>query len=86
LFVHHVAFADWMRGHAADPKHKPEVLQVNGWGQMRWKRGSAFEAEGGWAIDVVDTSSVTADAVADEVLAWCRRMLAGQAPALRVRS
>jgi hypothetical protein len=68
------------------PNHKPEVLQVNGWEQMHWERCNAFEAEGGWAIHVVDTSSVTADAAADEVLAWCRRMLAGQAPALRVHS
>ena len=76
LFVHHVAFADWMRGHAADPNHKPEVLQVNGWEQMQWERCGAFEeGEGGWAIHLLDTSSLSADAVAAEVLAWCRRML-----------
>jgi hypothetical protein len=35
LLVHHVAFADWMREHAADPHHRLEVLQIDGWEQMR---------------------------------------------------
>lgn len=86
LLVHHVAFADWMRGHAADPHHRPEVLQTDGWEQMRWERCSRSGDTGSWAMHVLDTSNLTADAVASELLAWCRLALAGQAPAMRVRS
>jgi hypothetical protein len=35
LLVHHVAFADWMRGHVRDASHMPEVLITNGWEKMR---------------------------------------------------
>jgi hypothetical protein len=86
LLVHHAAFADWMRGHAGDPHHRPEVLKTNGWEQMRWERWSRIHDAGSWAMHVLDTSSLTADEVAAELLAWCRRALAGQAPAMRVRS
>jgi hypothetical protein len=85
LLVHHAAFADWMRGHAADPGHRPEVLQTDGWEQMRWERWSRLDEAGGWAMHVLDTSSLTADAVASGVLAWCRRALTGQAPIMQVR-
>ena len=85
-FVHHVAFADWMRGHAADPVHRLEVLQTAGWEQMRWERCSAVADRDGWSIDVLDTSGLDPDAVAAGLLAWCRRALSGQAPAMRVRS
>jgi hypothetical protein len=85
-FVHHVAFADWMRGHAADPVHRLEVLRTAGWEQMRWARCSALADRGGWTINVLDTSSLDADAVATGLLAWCRRALSGQAPAMRVGS
>jgi hypothetical protein len=86
LLVHHVAFADWMRGHSADPHHRPEVLQTDGWEQMRWERWARLDDRRSWATNVLDTSSLTAAAVASELLAWCRRALAGQAPAMRVRS
>jgi hypothetical protein len=86
LFGHHAAFADWMRCHAADPSHRPEVLQTSGWEQMRWDRWSTVNARGGWAVHVVNTSDLDADEVATEVLNWCRRALAGNAPMMRVRS
>ena len=86
LLVHHAAFADWMRDHAADPHHRPEVLQTDGWEQMRWERWSRLDDTGSWAMHVLDTSSLTAAAVASELLAWCHRALAGQAPVMRVRS
>lgn len=86
LLVHHGAFADWMRGHAADPQHRPEVLQTDGWDQMRWERWSRLKDTGSWAMHVLDTSNLTAATVASEVLAWCRRALAGQAPAMHLWS
>ncbi len=85
LLVHHVAFADWMREHAADPHHRPEVLQTDGWEHMRWERLHRLHETGSWAMQVLDTSSLTAAAVATELVAWCRRALAGQAPSMHVR-
>jgi hypothetical protein len=85
VLVHHVAFADWMREHAADPHHRPEVPQTDGWEQMRWERLRRLDEAGGWAMHVLDTSSLTAAAVATELLAWCHRALTGQAPSMHVR-
>jgi hypothetical protein len=85
LLVHHVAFADWMREHAADPHHRLEVLQTDGWEEMRWERLSRLGETGRWAMHVLDTSSLTAAAVASELLAWCRRALAGQAPSMHAQ-
>ena len=30
-FARHVAFADWLRGHAIDPRHMTHVLSTDGW-------------------------------------------------------
>jgi hypothetical protein len=86
LLVHHLAFADWMRRHAADPHHRPEVLHNDGWEQMRWDRWIRLHDAETWAMHVLDTSSLTAAAVASELLAWCGQALAGEAPAMHVRS
>jgi hypothetical protein len=85
LFVHHVAFADWMRGHARDPTHMPEVLTTGGWEEMRWERWmDGRRLVGPWAMHVIDTSGLGVEQVATEVLDWCRRALAGQTQLLRV--
>jgi hypothetical protein len=35
LLPRHVAFADWLRHHARDPRHMPHVLTTGGWSGMR---------------------------------------------------
>jgi hypothetical protein len=82
-FVHHVAFADWMRGHARDPEHRLEVLQTGGWEQMRWDRLAACH---GWAAHVLDTTTLSSRAVAAEVLTWCREVIAGRVTPTRASS
>ncbi|HEY3774796.1 MAG TPA: hypothetical protein VGL69_17470 [Solirubrobacteraceae bacterium] len=79
LFVHHIAFADWMRAHARDAGHMPQVLQTGGWDEMRWDR---LRNSDGWAMRVLDTSALTPQAAAREVLNWCRDALAGRAPVM----
>jgi hypothetical protein len=84
LLVHHVAFAAWMRGHARDPGHMPEVLQTNGWEEMRWERWIREGGGEGWAMRVLDTSGLTPGLVAAQLIGWCRQVLAGQAPRMHV--
>lgn len=84
LFDDHRAFADWMRGDARDPRHMPHVLSTNGWEAMRWERLESLDpSDGGWALHVVDTSELSPEQVAQQVLSWCRRALSGQAPVMR---
>jgi hypothetical protein len=57
LFPDHVAFAAWMRAHAEDPSHVPEVLTTNAWEVMRWERWTDRHAgDPGWNVTVIDTS------------------------------
>jgi hypothetical protein len=80
LLPHHQAFAEWMRGHARDPRHMPHVLTLNGWKAMRWDRCSATDAiDGSWGMEVLDTSRLTPVQVAEEILSWSRRALCGKA-------
>lgn len=84
LLVHHIAFADWMRAHATDPTQRLEVLQTNGWDQMRWHRCHLLRDEGLWSTTILETSRLSVAAVAAETLRWSRDALAGQAPIMRV--
>jgi hypothetical protein len=82
LLAQHQAFAEWMRGHAADPLHMPHVLSTGGWDEMRWDRLTGLRPS--WRTHRIDTSAMTRAAVAEAVLAWCRSVRAGQAPILRL--
>jgi len=74
-----------MRAHASDPNHMPHVLSTDGWVAMRWDRLRALDPhDGEWGVHVLETSGGTVGEVAEEVLAWCRRALLGQAPLMRV--
>lgn len=85
--VDHVAFAEWMRGHARDPGHMPHVLSTNGWDAMRWDRLANLDpSNGGWAVHVVDTSGRSSELVAQQVLAWCLAALSGRVPVMRAVS
>jgi hypothetical protein len=83
LLPHHHAFAEWMRGHANDPRHMPHVLSTNGWGAMRWERWTGIDpTNGNWGMEVLDTSELSPGQVAAEIVTWCRRALCGDAPVL----
>jgi hypothetical protein len=82
LLPHHQAFAAWMRSQATDPLHMPHVVSDGGWEPMRWERLQS--PADGWQMHVIDTTQMTRQEVADALLDWCRRALAGDAPALRV--
>ncbi len=84
LLPHHQAFAEWMRRQASDPLHMTHVVSDGGWEEMRWERLEQVAAD--WRIHTVATTHMTRREVADAVLDWCRRALAGDAPTLSVTS
>jgi hypothetical protein len=71
LLPRHVAFADWLRRHAADPGWMPHVLTTGGWPEMRWDRLQRSP----WQVDVIDTTSLSLPEAAERVLAWARDAL-----------
>jgi hypothetical protein len=83
LLADHRAFADWMRAHARDPGHMPHVLSTSGWDAMRWERWTGIDpGDGRWAMHRLDTSRLSPEQVAAEVLTWCRGAVTGQAPVM----
>jgi hypothetical protein len=76
-----LGFANWMRHHAVDPTFVPEAVTTDAWPEMRWERwvGNPVAAER-WAMEVLDTSSMTPDAVAAAVADWAQRAVRGDAP------
>jgi hypothetical protein len=70
LLPHHLAFAEWMRGHARDPRHHLEVIDA-GWDEMRWDR-----LPDAWEVPIIDTTEISPAEVAVEVVAWCRAVIA----------
>jgi hypothetical protein len=85
LLPHHHAFADWMRGHANNPRHMPHVLSTGGWEAMQWDRLADVDPDnGGWVIEILDTTTLSPDEVATRIMDWCKRALAGQAPVVHL--
>jgi hypothetical protein len=72
---HHLAFAEWLRGHVQDPAWRPEVITRAGWDEMRWERWSGLRrGDPRWRFDTIDTSDLAVDQVAAELLSWARRV------------
>lgn len=68
----YLAWAAWMRGHAADPGWRPEVIQHEATaGAMQWSRWSGWRAgDPRWRVEVIDTSSLPVEEVATELVEW----------------
>lgn len=79
LLWRHAAFAEWMRRHADDPTHMPEVLADDGWPEMDWSRLTRLS----WNVTVIDGSALTVTEVGDRVLTWIGAVRAGAAPVFR---
>jgi len=68
-----LCWAAFLRVHAVDPGWCPEVLQTGEASIMRWnqwnnrRRGDAV-----WQQEVIDTSCLTLDEVAEEIARWIR--------------
>ena len=61
-----LAWAEWMRWHARDPRHRQHVIRGAGDPSMRWERCTELRAgDPRWRMRVVDTTSQAVAAVAD---------------------
>jgi hypothetical protein len=79
----HVAFGEWFRRHAADPRHMPHVIRVASPVGMRWERWGGWDADDPrWTFEVIDTDDLTREQAAERVVAWARATLAGRGPML----
>jgi hypothetical protein len=80
----HVAFARWMRDHATDPTRVPEALWAFGSDpDMVWERWTGLEdGDPRWQVPIVDGER-SSEQVADDVEAWARAAIAGEAPVFR---
>jgi hypothetical protein len=64
-------WAEWMRRHARNPRWRQDVIRSAGAAGMRWDRWTAWhEGDPRWRVRVVDTSTLTIDAVANELARW----------------
>ena len=79
MIPRHLAFAEWMRGHARNPTDRLEVVLINGQAGMRWER---LERCSTWNMPVIDTSALSEEQVARAVAAWCQAVLERKAPLL----
>lgn len=65
-------WAVWMRGHAADPSWRPDVIRHEATdGEMHWSRWSGWRAgDPRWRVRVIDTSALAVEQVAAELIEW----------------
>lgn len=76
LLPHHLAFAEWMRAHVLDHRHRPEVLLQDAWEEMRWERWMRDDlARPLWEASIIDTTDLRPSAVGAQVAAWIRTAL-----------
>jgi hypothetical protein len=68
----HLTWARWMRGHAADPTARVEVIRSDtAWKEMRWSQWSGWRAgDPRWRVRVIDTSASPPASVAAELAEW----------------
>ncbi|MBG0565573.1 hypothetical protein [Actinoplanes aureus] len=65
-----IGWARWHRGHAGDPRHRPEVIRT-GWAQMRWDRWSGWtSADPRWTVRIIDTTDRAVEQSAADVRQW----------------
>ena len=65
-------WAAWMRGHAADPSWRTDVIQIDAAGtEMHWSRWIHWRAaDSRWRVRVIDTSGVPVGEVAARLIEW----------------
>src|SRR5262245_41196797 len=66
-----LCWAAFLRVHAVDPGWCPEVIQTDEPSIMRWDQWSKLKrGDAAWRQEVIDTSRLTLDQVAGEIVKW----------------
>ncbi|WP_200212407.1 hypothetical protein [Micromonospora coerulea] len=66
-----IGWARWHRGHAADPRYRPEVITAAGYERMRWARWSDWPStDSRWAVRVIDTTGRSVRQSAADIRQW----------------
>ncbi|MGC1214886.1 MAG: hypothetical protein WA890_26955 [Micromonospora sp.] len=66
-----LGWADWHRGHARDPRHRPDVIVEDGWPAMVWDRWTGWAAgDRRWRTDLLDTTDQPVPQAVDQVEQW----------------
>lgn len=66
-----INWARWHRGHARDPRHRPEVLVTRDEPGMSWNRWKPWPTgDPRWAVHVVDTTDQPLERSLDQLEAW----------------
>ncbi|HEY2796021.1 MAG TPA: hypothetical protein VGJ28_26895 [Micromonosporaceae bacterium] len=66
-----LGWAAWHRGHARDPRHRPEVITRGSGSDMAWHRWSGWTADDPrWRTHILDTTDQPIAASVDHVQRW----------------
>jgi hypothetical protein len=75
-----IGWARWHRGHAVDPRHRPEVITAAGYQRMQWSRWSNWPStDPRWVVQVVDTTGRSVQQSAADIRQWISGVRAGLA-------
>ena len=66
-----INWAIWHRGHARDPRHRPEVLATRHSPGMAWHRWTPWQTgEPRWSVHILDTTNQPIDYSLNQLEAW----------------
>lgn len=66
-----LGWAAWHRGHAHDPRYRPEVIVNDGWPSMAWHRWTDWRlGDPRWRTHVLDTTDQPVARSVDQVEQW----------------
>ncbi|MFF8990829.1 hypothetical protein ACF09H_12955 [Streptomyces sp. NPDC014983] len=67
-------WAAWHRGHARDPRHRPDVITASSAPMMAWHRWTSWTAEDPrWQIHLINTTDRGSEKSADDLEQWVNR-------------
>lgn len=66
-----LGWAAWHRGHAHDPRHRPDVVIGGSWPEMAWHRWTGWAAQDPrWRTHLLDTTDQPVAESVDQVEQW----------------
>jgi hypothetical protein len=69
-----LGWSDWHRGHAQDPRHRPNVIIDGSWPDMSWDRWSAWTKDDPrWDTYLLDTTGRSVAQSVDDLDQWIAR-------------